>query len=41
LLIASGILREQADSVSAAFADVGLVEKRRLVSGDWAAFLAT
>ena len=39
-LIASGLLREQADGVAAAFAEAGLTERRRLVSGDWAAILA-
>jgi ribosomal protein L11 methyltransferase len=38
-LIASGILREEADRVAAVFADAGLAERRRVVSGDWAAFL--
>jgi ribosomal protein L11 methyltransferase len=38
-LIASGILREQADGVAAAMAAAGLAEQRRLVSGDWAAIL--
>jgi ribosomal protein L11 methyltransferase len=36
-LIASGVLREEADAAAAAFAEAGLGEKRRLVSGDWAA----
>jgi ribosomal protein L11 methyltransferase len=40
-LIASGLLREEADGVGAAFAEAGLAEQRRVVSGDWAAFLAT
>ena len=40
-LIASGMLREEADSVAAAFAKAGMSERRRLVAGDWAAFLAT
>jgi len=40
-LIASGLLREEADRVAAAFAGAGLTERRRVVSGDWAAFLAT
>jgi ribosomal protein L11 methyltransferase len=40
-LIASGLLREEADGIAAAFAAAGLAEQRRLVSGDWAAFLAT
>jgi ribosomal protein L11 methyltransferase len=40
-LIASGMLREEADRVAAALADAGLAEQRRLVSGDWAALVAT
>ena len=40
-LIASGMLRGEADSVAAAFAKAGMSERRRLVAGDWAAFLAT
>jgi ribosomal protein L11 methyltransferase len=40
-LIASGILREEADGVAAALAEAGLAEQRRLVSGDWAALVAT
>jgi ribosomal protein L11 methyltransferase len=40
-LIASGILREEADRVGAAFAASGLDERRRLVSGDWAAIMAS
>jgi ribosomal protein L11 methyltransferase len=40
VLIASGLLREQADAASAVFAAAGLAERRRLVSGDWAAILA-
>jgi ribosomal protein L11 methyltransferase len=40
-LVASGLLREEADGVAAAFAEAGLSERRRLVAGDWAAFLAT
>jgi ribosomal protein L11 methyltransferase len=39
-LIASGLLGEQADAASAAFASAGLSERRRLVFGDWAAILA-
>jgi ribosomal protein L11 methyltransferase len=39
-LIASGILREEADRVAAALAEAGLAEQRRLVSGDWAALVA-
>ena len=40
-LIASGLLPEQADSVAMAFEAAGLSERRRLVSGDWAAILST
>jgi ribosomal protein L11 methyltransferase len=40
-LIVSGVLREEADGVAAAFADAGLAERKRLVSGDWAALVAT
>jgi ribosomal protein L11 methylase PrmA len=40
-LVASGLLREEADTVADAFAEAGLVERRRLVSGDWAALMAT
>jgi ribosomal protein L11 methyltransferase len=40
-LIASGLLREEADRVAAAFVEAGLAERRRLVSGDWAALLAS
>lgn len=40
-LIASGLLRTEADGIAAAFAAAGLAERRRLVSGDWAAFLAS
>jgi ribosomal protein L11 methyltransferase len=39
-LIASGVLREEADDVAAAFAEAGLTERKRLVSGDWAALRA-
>lgn len=38
-LIASGLLREQADEVSAAFAAGGLVEHARPQAGEWAALL--
>ena len=38
-LIASGILREQGDAVAGALAGAGLTERRRLVSGDWAALV--
>jgi ribosomal protein L11 methyltransferase len=40
-LIASGLLREEVDGVAAAFAKAGLTEQNRLVSGDWAALVAT
>jgi len=40
VLIASGILRQEADRVAAALTGAGLEEKRRLVSGDWAAILS-
>jgi ribosomal protein L11 methyltransferase len=40
VLIASGLLREQADGAAEAFTAAGLTERRRLVSGDWAAILA-
>jgi ribosomal protein L11 methyltransferase len=40
-LIASGLLRAEADRVAAAFAEAGLTERRRVVSGDWTGFLAT
>ncbi len=40
-VIASGVLRDEADRVSAALAEAGLSEQRRLVSGDWAALVAT
>jgi len=36
-LLASGMLREEVDQVIAAFAAVGLRERRRLEEGDWAA----
>ena len=38
-MIASGILREEAERVAGAFAEAGLVERRRVISGDWAAIL--
>jgi ribosomal protein L11 methyltransferase len=38
-LIASGLLRHEADDVSAAFVGFGLREQRRLEGGDWAALL--
>jgi ribosomal protein L11 methyltransferase len=39
-LIASGLLRDQADRVADALSPAGLSERKRLVSGDWAAILA-
>jgi ribosomal protein L11 methyltransferase len=39
IAILSGVTREQADEVSQAFAAIGLEERRRLVSEDWAALL--
>ena len=41
VLIASGFLREEADRVAGALAACGLEERRRVVSGDWAAILAS
>jgi ribosomal protein L11 methyltransferase len=38
-LIASGLLRHEADEVAAAFVGFGLREARRLEGGDWAALL--
>ncbi|MDQ3739733.1 MAG: 50S ribosomal protein L11 methyltransferase [Actinomycetota bacterium] len=38
-LIASGLLRHEADEVAAAFAAHDLVERRRAAQGDWAALL--
>ena len=38
-LIASGLLTDEADTVAAAFAAHGLVERRRLAQGEWAALL--
>ena len=38
-LIASGLLREEADEVVAAFKDHGLVERERRFGGEWAAVL--
>jgi ribosomal protein L11 methylase PrmA len=38
--IVSGLLREEADRVRSALAEAGLAERRRVVSGDWAALLA-
>jgi ribosomal protein L11 methyltransferase len=40
-LIASGFLREEADRVAAAAEGCGLHEQLRVVSGDWAALLAS
>jgi ribosomal protein L11 methyltransferase len=40
-LIASGLLREQADGVAGVLAAAGLTVSRRLVSGDWAALVST
>ena len=40
-LIASGILRDEADGVAAALTEAGLIEQQRLVSGDWAAVVAS
>jgi ribosomal protein L11 methyltransferase len=39
--IMSGFLRDEADAVAAALALAGLAERRRVVSGDWAALLAS
>jgi ribosomal protein L11 methyltransferase len=39
VLIASGLLRHEADEVAAAFAGHGLVERRRIGLGDWSALL--
>jgi ribosomal protein L11 methyltransferase len=39
LLIASGILEGEADRVSAAFAGVGLRERRRVAGGEWVALM--
>jgi len=41
IAIVSGFLREQADDVEAALSAAGLEQRRRLVSGDWAAILAS
>ena len=40
VLIASGFLREEADRIAAALAACGLEQRRRVVSGEWAAILA-
>ena len=39
LVIASGLLATEADTVSATFAAVGLAERRRAIRGEWAALL--
>jgi ribosomal protein L11 methyltransferase len=39
MVIASGLLATEADTVSAAFGAVGLPETRRAIRGDWAALL--
>ena len=39
VLVASGLLRHEADEVAAAFAAHDLVERRRAAQGDWAALL--
>ena len=39
ILIASGLLRSQADEIAAAFGAAGLSERERRESGDWAALL--
>lgn len=39
IVIASGLLATEADTVAARFARAGLLESRRLVSGEWAALL--
>jgi ribosomal protein L11 methyltransferase len=41
ILIASGMLREEADRVARALAEAGFDERRRLVSGDWSALVAS
>lgn len=38
-LIASGLLATEADGIAAAFSELGLRERRRLVRGEWAALL--
>jgi ribosomal protein L11 methyltransferase len=38
-LVASGLLRHEADEVAAAFAARGLAERRRTSLGDWSALL--
>jgi ribosomal protein L11 methyltransferase len=40
-VIASGFLRREADAVSAALEAAAMSERRRLVSGDWSALVAT
>jgi ribosomal protein L11 methyltransferase len=39
--IVSGLLREEADRIAGALATAGLGERRRMVSGDWTAILAS
>ena len=41
VVIASGILRNEADRIAAALSGPGLTEQRRVVSGDWAALMLT
>ena len=41
MVIASGLLVEEADAIAGAFADLGLCERDRRTRGDWAALLAT
>jgi ribosomal protein L11 methyltransferase len=41
VLIASGFLRADADRIAQALSGSGLAEQRRVVSGDWAAILAS
>jgi ribosomal protein L11 methyltransferase len=40
-LIASGVLRDQVDALVAALREAGLTVRRRLVSGDWSALMAS
>jgi ribosomal protein L11 methyltransferase len=40
IAIVSGFLREEADGVAEALAAAGLMQRRRLVAGEWAAMLA-
>jgi ribosomal protein L11 methyltransferase len=39
VLIASGLLRDEADRVAEGFATAGLAERRRLASGEWGALM--